>query len=68
MFKLVLLGLAIGLLYLIIKRARQAPGPTPRQAHVMVCCATCGLHLPQEESIEREGRYYCCEAHASSTH
>jgi uncharacterized protein len=30
----------------------------------MVSCMNCGLHLPRNNAIERDGRYYCCREHA----
>jgi len=37
--------------------ARALPEP-------MVCCATCGLHVPQSEAVTETGQSFCCRAHA----
>ncbi|MEP6608717.1 MAG: PP0621 family protein [Burkholderiaceae bacterium] len=29
----------------------------------MVSCATCGLHVPREEALLQDERYFCCEEH-----
>jgi len=29
----------------------------------MVSCATCGLHVPREEALTQDDRYFCCEEH-----
>jgi len=32
----------------------------------MVRCAHCGLHIPQQEALERDGHYYCSEEHRNA--
>lgn len=29
----------------------------------MVSCATCGLHIPRNEALVQDERYFCCEEH-----
>ena len=29
----------------------------------MVQCATCGVHLPEQEAVKQSDKFYCCEAH-----
>jgi uncharacterized protein len=29
----------------------------------MVSCATCGLHVPRNEALTQDDRFYCCEEH-----
>ncbi len=43
-------------------RARAQP---PRVA-AMVACAHCGVHLPALESLELDGKHYCCAGHLES--
>lgn len=46
------------------QRDTRKSGPAaPRQAQAMVSCATCGLHLPRQEALTKDERYYCCEEH-----
>jgi uncharacterized protein len=40
------------------RRRRADPAPEP-----MVACARCGLHVPRSESVEDEGRHFCCPEH-----
>ena len=40
---------------------QRAAGPRP-----MVACASCGVHLPQDEALPGPGGHYCCEAHRAS--
>ena len=46
-------------------RMQQRPRPpsvgTPRLA--MVSCATCGLHVPRDEALVQDERFFCCEEH-----
>jgi len=48
------------------RRARvadSAQGPAGRPLTTVVRCACCGLHVPQDEALERDGVYYCCPEH-----
>ena len=29
----------------------------------VVKCAHCSVHIPKQEAIQHEGRYYCCQEH-----
>ena len=29
----------------------------------MVSCALCNLHIPQDEAVQAQGKYYCCAEH-----
>ena len=52
--------------YLLLRREgrrrdqRRTEGPA---AEAMVACARCGLYLPVAESLESNGRRYCCQEH-----
>jgi uncharacterized protein len=53
--------------YLLVKsggrkrsRRRDQAASSPES---MVACARCGLYLPVGESLERDGRRYCCPEH-----
>jgi ribosomal protein S26 len=30
----------------------------------MIACDRCGLHVPEDEAIHRNGKHYCSEEHA----
>lgn len=65
MGKLLLIAIAIWLIIVILKRYRasmQRPSAPP-QAEDMVQCDTCGLHLPKGDSLFRNDKYYCSNAH-----
>ena len=66
--KLIFLLLFGYLLYRLLRgKPRPAPRPRPRvEGEVMVACARCGLHVPVGESLEAEGRRYCCREHLTS--
>lgn len=67
----ILLLLAIGVIaFLLLRRwlARNASSSTPPPAYApMVSCMSCGLHLPRDTAIERDGRYYCSREHADQS-
>jgi uncharacterized protein len=35
----------------------------PRPAERMVACAQCGVNLPRSDSLEQDGKHYCCVSH-----
>ncbi|MDP2751901.1 MAG: PP0621 family protein [Rhodocyclaceae bacterium] len=37
--------------------------PASRAPETMVACDHCGTHIPLHESLEANGRRYCCEEH-----
>ena len=39
------------------------PKHKAKQVETFVACHKCGLHIPQHEAIESQGRYYCSKAH-----
>ena len=60
-----LLALAIYLAWRFIQR-KQLPRQDTKSGPLrlpMVSCATCGLHLPREEALVEDDRYFCCEEH-----
>jgi uncharacterized protein len=69
-FFFVLLALAVYLAWRWIKLQQRHPrgsgASVPRQAQAMVSCATCGLHLPRQEALMKDERFYCCEEHRRS--
>lgn len=44
-------------------RRRANPPAADPPAQDMVCCAHCGVYLPQQESVTADGLFYCSEAH-----
>ncbi len=54
------------------QQRRDAAPPQPRRAQPaqalppvqMVPCAHCGMHVPQSEAVQSDGRSYCSSAHA----
>ena len=69
LFKILLLCIAFWLVLSLLKQYRRSVDtPTPRSPEeAMVQCATCAVHLPKSESLEQDGRFYCCEAHRPRT-
>ena len=68
MGKLILL-LFLGLLaYLAYKGFRPSSRnneqvPPQQGPERMVACARCGVHLPESEAVQTEGRHFCSEEH-----
>lgn len=67
MSRLLLFAAIAGLVYLLLRSYRnnsaQPPADTPRATEDMVVCAQCGVHVPKSESVQGQGRNFCCAAH-----
>jgi len=64
----VLLALAIYLVWRLVQKKAQPPHADSSVARLpMVSCAVCGLHVPREEALIQDERYFCCEAHRRAT-
>ncbi len=61
----VLLALAIYLVWRLLQKKQSPPGDVDSSVArlPMVSCATCGLHVPREEALIQDERYFCCEEH-----
>jgi len=47
-----------------IKSATQQPGrKSAEQTLMMVRCARCGVHLPQDRALTRGQHWYCSQVH-----
>jgi uncharacterized protein len=69
MAKLILIAVALWLVITVLKRYHKNLETSEKSASTtaaenMVQCAYCGVHLPLSESIESNGRRFCCSAHA----
>jgi len=76
LLKWILLGLGLAFAYwwLVAKKRRDqdkalqsksapAASSSPKR---MVSCSYCDLHLPEDDSLAWDGRYYCCADHRDS--
>lgn len=65
---LILLLIVVGVIYLFRQRSRnlshQHHTHTKKQTTIaMVQCEHCGIHLPENEAIMRQGHVWCCPEH-----
>ncbi len=69
MLKILLLFAAVFVVYMLLtkstRRAKRAQPEPPKKVEDMVRCGYCGVYQPKNESVEDEGRYFCCEEHRS---
>ncbi len=69
MSRLIVFVAVVIVVYLLLRSYRRISGhdaggaPHPGRAEDMVRCIYCGVHVPRSESLQADGRYYCCEAH-----
>jgi uncharacterized protein len=70
MGKIVLLALGIWLILTILKQYRQqidsSNASTSEKPNIsdMLACQHCGLHIPKDECVIKNGKAYCSEAHS----
>ena len=61
---LALIGVAAWLLLKKLIAANQEQGQTQQpEAQAMKRCAQCGVYMPESESLEKDGRHFCCADH-----
>ncbi|MDP2228149.1 MAG: PP0621 family protein [Moraxellaceae bacterium] len=68
--RLLLLGALAWVVYRFVKGFRGAPRPDddtpaapPPGQQAMRRCAQCGVHVPEGESTQSRGHFFCSEAH-----
>ncbi|BAO45274.1 PP0621 family protein [Thiolapillus brandeum] len=63
--KIIFLLSAILLIWWILKtlRRNRMTDAEPRIRN-MLPCDYCGLHVPEDEAVQHQGRSYCCREHA----
>lgn len=71
MIRIIVIGLIIYLLIRIFKRwaANKNTASSTQKSHSenhpknMVQCSVCQLHIPENEALQKEGEFYCSQAH-----
>lgn len=70
LLRLLILALVIWLAVVYLRRRRRKELERPKTSRSkrlsgerMVRCAHCQLHVPADEAVASDGRYYCSEAH-----
>ncbi len=46
-----------------IQKQAQKKQDKSSRIETMVSCALCDLHVPQDEAVQAQGKYYCCAEH-----
>ncbi len=66
MMKFLLLIAVLSIIVWLLARHRKQPPSNkvdPETTEKIVVCAHCRIHVPESESIESDGRHYCCDEH-----
>ena len=67
MLKYLFIGLLALLAYVIFRGLHRPKGrggvPAAMPVEQMVACAQCGVNIPENESMESGGHFYCCREH-----
>ena len=65
-----LIFIALAVIVMVIKRLwlqkRQTPGNRELTGR-MVQCETCGIFVPEQEALERDGHHYCSREHRDAS-
>jgi uncharacterized protein len=62
-FVLLALAIYVGWRLFQAKQLARKRGDANAPRLPMVSCATCGLHVPRNEALRQDDRFYCCEEH-----
>ena len=66
LIRILLIALVVWLLLRMLKNwANQqvAPKKAKPQIETVVRCQHCGLHIPKQEAIQSDNKYYCSQEH-----
>ena len=55
--------LAIMIARQLLRSDRSTASPRQLPERDMVRCTECGLHVPRNEAVEDQGRFYCSQRH-----
>lgn len=63
--KIAFLLIAVLLIWWILRtlRGKKVPPSKPKIKNIL-SCARCGLHIPEDEAIRKDGQIYCSKEHA----
>ena len=57
------IGLVIAILTHFARGSSRITEKKPKHVDKVVECRYCGTYIPEQEAIESNGSYYCCEQH-----
>ncbi len=67
LLRLIVIAIAIWLLVRVGRKLLNPPPPPPQPSkqtfEQVVKCAHCGLHIPQNQAINEDNRWYCSPQH-----
>ncbi len=64
LLRLLIIGAIAWFIYTWLRRILQPPeSAPPKTAQLMQKCAHCGVHIPEGESTQSQGQFFCCEDH-----
>lgn len=75
--RLILIALFVWIVWLFVKNAYRKQMVKKRDAvadeksvpdNKIVKCAVCGVHVPQNEALVADGKFFCSEAHRREYH
>ena len=65
LIRLIAIGLIVYLVIQIFKRwsANKNTPIQEQQEQLMVRCETCQLHIPKNEALQKDNKFYCSQEH-----
>jgi len=68
LFTLIVLFALAWWLWQRFTRPKKPRSPAAAKSQPMVRCARCGMHVPQDEALAHDNRWYCCRDHLEQDH
>lgn len=70
LIRLIVIALIVYLVIQIFKRwaanKKRNASPSMDKQKNMVKCDVCQLHIPEEDALQRDNKYFCSQAHLDS--
>ncbi len=65
LLRLLAVLLCIWLIWRYVRRKTSGPTPstTQQRSSTMVACDVCGTHVPEDNAIKENDRWFCCDEH-----
>jgi len=66
LIRLIIIALAIWIAFRIWQNYRAKPKKMPPKSKVipeMVACTVCNMHIPDNEALRKNGKFYCSQQH-----
>lgn len=67
LLRLLLVALAVWIVIILLRNRRHQAAmkkpPDKQKIDNIVPCASCGMHIPESQALQKDGKYYCSAEH-----